>query len=132
MNIKNRLKELRNSKNLSQKEMSKIFGITQSGYSRWESGIVKIDNLSLQKIADYFNVTIDYILYNETKKIPNSSTTSELEEIFNSLSDIEKNKVKGYMQGLIDNRLNIDNSNNTYKSFDNNPFTNSNNNKITY
>lgn len=58
----NRLKELRKSKRMTQAEVAKIVGIGQSGYSFWESGRSKIDNESLTKLANFYNVTVDYLL----------------------------------------------------------------------
>lgn len=68
----NNLKSLRKSKGLTQSELAHIIGISQNNYSYWENGKVKIDNASLQKLADFFNVSIDYILGREEK--PSSSS----------------------------------------------------------
>lgn len=58
----NKLKELRKRKGLTQIDMAKIFHITQASYSLWESGKTKIDNESLEKISEMFNVSTDYVL----------------------------------------------------------------------
>lgn len=47
---------------MTQAEVAKIVGIGQSGYSFWESGRSKIDNESLTKLANFYNVTVDYLL----------------------------------------------------------------------
>ena len=60
------LKIIRKSKGLTQAEVAKFVGISQNNYSYWESGKVKIDNDSLKKLADYFNVSVDYLLDRET------------------------------------------------------------------
>lgn len=59
-----RLKEVRKSKGKTQSEVAKVVGISQNNYSYWENGKVKIDNNSLTKLANYFNVSIDYLLGN--------------------------------------------------------------------
>ena len=62
----NRLKELRKSRGLTQTDVAKYIGISQNNYSYWENGKVKIDTGSMQKLADFFGVTVDYILGNDT------------------------------------------------------------------
>ncbi len=65
------LKIIRKSKGLTQAEVAKYIGISQNNYSYWESGKVKIDNDSLKKLADYFNVSVDYLLDRETPNVGN-------------------------------------------------------------
>ena len=66
----NNLKILRKAKGLTQKEVADFIGISQNNYSYWENGKVKIDNGSLQKLADFFDVTVDYLLGREEKSSP--------------------------------------------------------------
>ena len=58
----NRLKELRLSKGLNQKDAAKILGIAQPTLSGWETGRTQIDYDNLIKVADYYKVTLDYLL----------------------------------------------------------------------
>ena len=58
----NRLKELRISKNLSQEELSNILNVRKSSISNWETGKATPTFDMLTKIAQYFGVTIDYLL----------------------------------------------------------------------
>lgn len=66
--IYNKIRELREDNDLSQKEIAKILSCTQTAYSNWEIGkrIVPIE--VLLKLADYYNVTVDYLLGREEKK----------------------------------------------------------------
>ena len=57
-----RLKELRLSKGLSQLKLAMDLGINQNTISRYESGIRQADYQTLIRIADYFAVSIDYLL----------------------------------------------------------------------
>ncbi len=66
----NNLKILRKAKGLTQKEVADFIGISQNNYSYWENGKVKIDNGSLQKLADFFDVTVDYLLGREERSSP--------------------------------------------------------------
>lgn len=68
----NNLKLLRNQKRLSQMEMAKWLCVSQGTYSLWENDKVKIDNESLQRLADYFGVTVDYLLGRESGQPPKS------------------------------------------------------------
>lgn len=57
-----RLKDLRNDKELSQKEVAALLGIQQTVYSRYERGFQKIPLEHLIKLADFYQVSVDYIL----------------------------------------------------------------------
>lgn len=57
-----RFKELRLEKAIEQKQMAKLLGVSQQTISRWENDIVEPDFNSLIMIADYFDVTTDYLL----------------------------------------------------------------------
>lgn len=56
------LKSARKAKGLTQQQVADYVGISQNNYSYWERGVVKIDNLSLQKLSKLFDCTIDYLL----------------------------------------------------------------------
>lgn len=58
----NRIRELRKNYNLSQESFSSIFATTQQAVSRMENGIYDIPTDLLVRMADFFNVTTDYIL----------------------------------------------------------------------
>ena len=62
----NRLKELRKEKKLSQKEIAKEMSISEKTLSRWENGESQIKPEKSQQLADYFGVSVGYLLgYNE-------------------------------------------------------------------
>lgn len=65
-----RLKELRTNKGLTQNELGKILNVTNVGVAKWESDDRFPDKEILTKIADYFDVTTDYLLCRTD--IPNS------------------------------------------------------------
>ena len=60
--FKIRLKELRESKKISQAKFAKELGISQGSVGNWESGIREPNFQMIEKIADYFDVPIDYLL----------------------------------------------------------------------
>jgi len=57
-----RLKSIRKSKNLTQKEVAENLGITLSAYSNYEQGIREPSINIIIKICKYYNVTADYLL----------------------------------------------------------------------
>lgn len=57
-----RLKELRKSKNLSQTTLAKELNINQNSISRYENSEREPGISELIKIADFFEVSIDYLL----------------------------------------------------------------------
>ena len=58
----NRLKELRKEKKLSQKEIAKEMSISEKTLSRWENGESQIKPEKAQQLADYFGVSVGYLL----------------------------------------------------------------------
>ena len=58
-----RLKELRKSKNISQLKLAIDLNTNQNTISRYESGEREADYSTLIALADYFGVSIDYLLY---------------------------------------------------------------------
>lgn len=57
-----RLRDLREDHDLMQKEVAAILGIQQTVYSRYERGFQTIPVEHLLKLADYYQVSTDYIL----------------------------------------------------------------------
>lgn len=57
-----RLKELRKKKHLSQLKMAMDLHLNQNSISRYENMERQADYATLIKIADYFDVSIDYLL----------------------------------------------------------------------
>lgn len=58
----NNLKNARKAKGLTQIEVAEYIGLAQSSYSAWESGKTKIDDASLKRLAELFEVSVDYLL----------------------------------------------------------------------
>lgn len=57
-----RLKELRESRGISQVRLAIELNLNQNSISRYESGAREADYATLIAIADYFNVSLDYLL----------------------------------------------------------------------
>lgn len=62
MEFKDRLKELRAEKNLSQMQLSLKTGLSQSAIAKWELGKTEPTASAIICLAKFFNETTDYIL----------------------------------------------------------------------
>lgn len=58
----NNLKAARRAKGMTQVEVAKYIGLSQSAYSDWERGETKIDGVQLSRLAELFEVSVDYLL----------------------------------------------------------------------
>lgn len=59
-----RIKQLRESHHLTQKLLSKKLSINRDALAKWETDRAYPDINTIKEIANYFNVTIDYLLEN--------------------------------------------------------------------
>lgn len=57
--------ELRKQNNLTQSELAKVLNTTQRKVSYWENGSVEPDLETLWLIADFFDVSVDYLIGRE-------------------------------------------------------------------
>ena len=100
------LKELRKSRKLLQKDLARYLQVAESTYSYWEQGKFEPDTETLKKLADYFNVSVDYLL-GRTEN--NETTTTEnlfkIKKAPESLSDDEQELLKQY--NLLDSHSKI-------------------------
>lgn len=60
--VANSLKDLRKSRCLSQRDVARMLNVTQQAIASWENGRTEPSNMALVEIADYFNVSVDYLL----------------------------------------------------------------------
>ena len=63
-----RLRELRESMDMSQRQVAEILEMSQTGYSKYETGENDIPTHILIKLADYYGTSIDYILGRSNEK----------------------------------------------------------------
>lgn len=66
----NRLKELREDRDLFQKDIADYLKIDQSNYSKYELEKISIPLEYLKSLADFYNTSIDYILYRTDERKP--------------------------------------------------------------
>lgn len=67
-----RIRDLREDNDLSQKQLAQILSMSQTGYSKYETGENDIPTQILIKLALYYNTSVDYILgLTDIKEPPN-------------------------------------------------------------
>ena len=57
-----RIRDLREDNDLSQKQLAQILSMSQTGYSKYETGENDIPTQILIKLALYYNTSVDYLL----------------------------------------------------------------------
>ena len=85
-----RLKKLRKAKKLTQQDLASKINVTHVSISGYESGRRSPDTDTLQKIADYFDVSVDYLLGRSDIKKPESPSEEKEFEAFANDPALEK------------------------------------------
>ena len=57
-----RIRDLREDSDLTQKQIAQMLGMSQTGYSKYETGENDVPTAVLIKLADFFGVSIDYLV----------------------------------------------------------------------
>lgn len=112
----NRLRFLREEKNMSQSDIGKILDITSQAVGLYENEKRDIPNEYLIKLANYFEVSIDYILCKTDTRNPQKIELDDIDIAFASgvkgLNDENKETLKNIMEGLLAKQELEKNSNN--------------------
>lgn len=88
MNWSNRIKQLREEKELTQKELADMLNINEKTIYRYETGIYEPSASALIKLSQIFNVSIDYLLGKSPMNVKNLK--DELERIDEEIKKIIK------------------------------------------
>lgn len=91
--LKDKLKLLRKDRKLKQQQISEILNVTQSAYGFYETGSrePKIDTLI--KLADYYDVSIDYLVDRDKKTTPLSKEVKEVKDAMENVTKPEQEKM---------------------------------------
>ena len=88
---KNRIRDLREDRDLRQTDVSKATGIDQKTLSNYETGKTSPDSYALIRLADFFGVSIDYLVGRTELDIKSKEDlTSRLEGMKNMIDEIIK------------------------------------------
>lgn len=63
-----RIRDLREDRDLNQTAVAKMLGMSQTGYSKYETGENDIPTAILIKLARFYNTSIDYLLGETARK----------------------------------------------------------------
>lgn len=81
-----RLKELRTEFSISQQQLADVIGVSQQSINKYENHNVEPDIETLKAMANYFNVSIDYLVGYEKETVENENS-AELLRIFNLMTN---------------------------------------------
>ena len=65
-----RLRDLREDSDRNQTELAKLLGMSQTGYSKYETGENEVPVSVLEKLADIYHTSVDYLLGRTDVKTP--------------------------------------------------------------
>lgn len=105
-----RLKNLRIQNGYTQKEMAENLGTSQPSYQNWEKGTRKPSRITLQKIANFFNVSTDYLL--GKTDIPDPDLDIDLDSAIDNsvaydgtpITDHDREIIKNYLNEYFSNK----------------------------
>ena len=104
MKINERLKEIRNTLKLSQREFSKQIFISQSLYSDIELGNFELKERYIRLISSQFNINVDWLKTGKGKMLKLSKHDVKLEylnDLFNQLDPNFQDCVLDHLKGLL-------------------------------
>lgn len=102
-NFSNRLKNLRREKGLTGQELGEIFNVTKTAISYWENSKTFPDELTLKKMAEFFDVSLDYLLGRTDKRNLEEKSDSQENRMlkeFEGLSEESKKELEKYIKLL--------------------------------
>lgn len=110
MEFKDRLKEIRLNKKLTQKDIADHFQTSPQSYAQWEKGLRKPSAENLQKLAVFFGVSTDYLL--GKTDILDSDTDIDLDTAIDNsvafdgtpITDDDRETIKNYLKDYFSNK----------------------------
>lgn len=92
----NRIRELREDRDLRQTDVASATGIDQKTLSNYETGKTNPDSYAIIRLAEFFGVTCDYLLGVSDKNLRNmNDVLAELDAIKTRIDDIKRYLKKG-------------------------------------
>lgn len=105
METKEIIKQLRQDKKLTMSEVAEKSGVSYSAYQKYELGIREIGAKALEKLADFYGVTTDYLLGRETETVPENDLVSVVKN--NNVQTLEEILIRNYLKLDNDQRQNV-------------------------
>lgn len=99
-----RLLELRKQKDLTQQELANKLYLTQNGYASYETGRTEPNIQTLCKLADFYNVSLDYLIGREFKNDIGYLTDKQYSAVLllKQLNNDNLNKEIGRLSALVE------------------------------
>lgn len=89
--VKNRIRDLREDRDLRQIDVANATGIDQKTLSNYETGKTNPDSYSIIRLAEFFGVTTDYLLgYSNSCISSNKDVVDRLEKIEKEIGEIKR------------------------------------------
>lgn len=89
--IKNRIRDLREDLDLRQIDVAEATGIDQKTLSNYETGKTNPDSYSIIKLAEFFQVTTDYLLgYSNFDIKTNKDIANKLDKVEKEINEIKR------------------------------------------
>ncbi len=74
MRYRNRIRDLREDADLTQKQVAEYLKMSQTGYSKYETGENDVPTNIWLALADFYNTSVDYLMGNTDDKTPYPKT----------------------------------------------------------
>lgn len=110
MNVFDRIKALADKQGISVSKVALDLGFSENLFYQWKKASPKSDRL--EKVADYFNVSVDYLLGRDDNKSPKNDLDTKLERMMDNamsydgkpISDEDRPIIKGILKAYFDNK----------------------------
>lgn len=97
--------------NKSQKDLTDYLGLEKSTFTSWKKGKTASYEKHINKIAEFFNVSTDYLLNDKDSTIPKDPTTpAEYQSLISSYQELSKDNQQ-LLQDIITSMIDIQNAN---------------------
>ncbi len=63
------IRNLREDRDLRQKDLAAMLNVSQNTYSQYETGVIELTASTLIKLADFYDVSVDYLLGHKQTEI---------------------------------------------------------------
>lgn len=94
------IQQLCDTKNMRISHLEKAVGFGNGTIGRWDERMPSIDRV--QKVADYFNVSLDYLVGRETPEPKLTADETELLQLFRQMSDKERQRLIGRAETIVE------------------------------
>lgn len=101
------IRDLRKQRKMSQTELAKILHVSQQTVTAWETGKAEPSSSAISNLADYFNVTTDYLLGRSEKKDDDKVDYVALDKVLDNarsfdgepMDDHDREILRGILKG---------------------------------